>query len=695
MKQNNTAKNLTAQLTLEEKAQMITGSGGMTSRGIERLGIPEKTMADGPCGIRGEKEKNHTTFPSISALAASWDKEIAKKMGEALGEECKAHGIDMLLAPGVNIKRHILCGRNFEYFSEDPVLAGEMAAAYVNGLQESGTAASVKHFAANNQEKYRTQISVDIDERTLREIYLKAFEIVVKKSAPASIMCAYNKVNAIWCSENKKLLNDILREEWGYEGFVVSDWGAVHDIGHALSAGLDLQMPCEPNIVEQVRQGMESGKLSEQVLDQAVNRVIAYAIGEHEKQEQIEKNKEQDSTFAGEADSDMDVFDRDEQHKTAMEIARAGITLLKNENQVLPLTEKKYKKIAVLGEYADAPAVCGQGAAEVYSFPEYIDSPLEELKKCMPQTEFTYMKGFSKAAYSEEMLWPQMGKVAEFVKDADAVLVFAGSMISEDTEKFDRRTARLNPNFELFIEEACAHNKNVIVVLQSGGALILEDWRKKVSGIVEMWLGGEAAGWAIAEALCGKYNPSGKLAETFPNTERKDLNYPGNGVCIEYSEKLDVGYRYYDKHPEEICYPFGHGLSYTDFAYENLHAEVKEDALQISFDIENAGEWDGQETAQIYIGNPDSIVPRPVKELKAFEKVFLQKGEKKTVSVSVSLAELGYYNIMLSDWVTENGRYDVYVGSSSRDIRLSSHILLRQERERYSTCRAGKDQIGE
>lgn len=345
-------------------------------------------------------------------------------------------------------------------------------------------------------------------------------------------------------------------------------------------------------------------------------------------------------------------FDRDRQHKTAMEIARAGITLLKNENQVLPLTEKKYKKIAVLGEYAAAPVVCGQGAAEVYSLPEYIDSPLEELKKCMPQTEFTYMKGFSKSAYSEQMLWPQMGKVAEFVKDADAVLIFAGSMISEDTEKFDRRTARLNPNFEMFIEEACAHNKNVIVVLQSGGALVLEDWRKKTAGIVEMWLGGEAAGRAIAEVLCGNYNPSGKLAETFPNTERKDLNYPGNGVFIEYREKLDVGYRYYDKHPEEICYPFGHGLSYTEFAYDNLNIEAEKDVLDLSFDIKNVGEWDGYETAQIYIRKSGQYGTASGKRVKGIRKSFSsERGEEngECVDTFCRIGILQHYAVGLGD----------------------------------------------
>lgn len=669
---------LVSKMTVEEKAQMITGANSMETKSFEYLDIPEKIMADATCGIRGEKEKNHTMFPCISSLASSWDCNLADKMGEALGEECKHHGIDMLLAPGTNIKRHILCGRNFEYFSEDPVLTGEMAAGYVNGLQKNGVAASVKHFAVNNQEKYRTQISVDVDERTLRELYLKAFEIVVKKSNPVSIMCAYNKIDAIWCSENKKILNDILREEWGYEGFVISDWGAVHDICRALTAGLDLQMPGDPQITEKIKHGLEKHYLSEETLNRAVERVLDFVLNQADKEKL----------------TDTHGFDRDIQHETAGEIEKNGITLLKNRDQVLPLREEKYKKIAVLGEYAFSPLRCGQGAAEVYPLPEYMDNPLDELKKCMPNTEFCYMEGFRKTAYSEKMLWPQMWQVAEFVKTADAVLIFAGSMTSEDTEKFDRRSARLNPNFGMFIEEACANNPNVIVVLQSGSALILDDWYKHVSGIVEMWLGGETCGKAIAEVLTGKFNPCGKLAETFPNTERKDLNYPGNGRYIEYSEKMDVGYRYYDKHPEEICYPFGYGLSYTEFHYQNLYTETDDEDVKISFEIQNIGDYDGNEIAQIYIGNPDSTVPRPLKELKAFEKVFLRKGEVKEVSVIIPLIELGYYNTVLQSWVTENGSYEVYVGSSSQDIRLSESFFVKREREAYSRQQVGHDQMG-
>lgn len=666
---------LISRLTVDEKAQLICGSGSMNTKGVERLGVPEMTMVDGPCGIRGERENNFTTFPCITSVASSWDREISRKMGQALGRECKTYGIDMLLAPGINMKRHILCGRNFEYFSEDPVLAGEMAAGYVNGLQETGTAACLKHFAVNNQEKYRAEISAELDERTLREIYLKAFDIVVKKSRPLAVMCAYNKVNAIWCSENEHLLTEILREEWGYQGAVVSDWGAVQDTCRALVAGMDLQMPGNPDILEEIRKGLEKGYLSQKHLDDAVKRVLRLVY------------------LAKSGSTDTVTFDRERQHEDALEIEAAGITLLKNENQILPLTQEKYKRIAVIGSYAVSPIRCGQGSAEVYSLPQSVDQPLEELKKCMPRTEFTYVEGFDSRSYSDEMLWPKLGEIKEAAEQADAVLVFAGTMVSEDTEMFDRRTARLNPNFGMFIEEACRRNPNVVVVLQSGSALILDDWHQKTPAILEMWLGGEACGKAVAQILCGERNPSGKLAETFPCVERKNLNYPGNGRYIGYDEKLEIGYRYYDRHPEQIGYPFGHGLSYTMFDYKDLCVSVDEDRIVIFFQIRNTGSFPGAEVVQIYMENPGSTVSRPLKELKTFEKIFLQSGESKNVELQIPLEEIGYYNVMLKKWVTESGMYEIYVGSSSQDIRLKKCIYVKDVREVYTQSLVSQGQM--
>ncbi len=399
------------QMTFEEKAQLLTGEeDAINTKAVKKFGIVSKSMVDGPHGVRISKKGNCTHFPNICSLAASWDVETAKKMGEALAYECIEHNVDILLAPGINIKRTPYCGRNFEYFSEDPVVSGEMAAEYINGLQSKGIVCSLKHFAANNQEKYRLDASAEIDERTLRELYLKGFEIAVKKSTPESIMCAYNKINGVWCSENPHILNEILRDEWGYEGFVISDWGAVRDIVKSVKAGLDLQMPINENIVAELKEGVETGKISIAEIDAAVRRVLKFAL------------KEKASTDKK--------YDRDEQYKIAKEIASQGVVLLKNENNALPLNSKKYKKIAVIGEFAENPIVSGQGSAEVHQAAEYTDSPLAELKKLLPDTEFVYKEIFKKREYSKEMIWPVLygQEFIDFATDADAVLIFAGSM---------------------------------------------------------------------------------------------------------------------------------------------------------------------------------------------------------------------------------------------------------------------------
>lgn len=663
--------NIMKKMTLEEKISLLTGSESMSTVGIERLNIEPKNFADGPHGVRTETGVgNCTFFPNICALSASWDKASAELYGNALADDCIEHNIDLILAPGVNIKKNMLCGRNFEYFSEDPVLAGELGAEYINGVQKNGVGACLKHFAANNQEKHRASKSVEVDERTLREIYLKAFEIAVKKSNPASVMCAYNKVNAIWCSENKMLLNDILRDEWDYDGFVVSDWGAVHNINRALCAGLDLQMPKNDNIQAQIKEGMENGEISVDVIDKAVKRLLKFILSP-----KAEKKP----------------YDRARQHKIAQDIAAAGIVMLKNENGVLPIKESD-KKIAVIGEFAKDALIGGQGSAEVYPDAEWIDSPLEELKAALPQTEIKYMEVFKKREFSDVMLWPKLGEYNRFIADADKVIIFAGSMESEDTEMFDRRTAMLNPNYELFINAACDCGKDVIVVLQSGGVILKGDWAG-ADAVLEMWLGGEGAGKAIADVLTGRVNPSGRLPETFPVKQRTDFEYPGDDQKVEYNEKLDVGYRYYDKHPDEINFPFGHGLSYTTFEYDNLSAECSDGKVKIKLDVKNTGVYDGAEVVQVYISDVVSNVKRPIKELKAFERVFIKRGETKTVEFEIPVSELGYYNIMLRKWVTEPGRYDVMIGSSSRDIRMEKSVYCDISLE-YTMDQTGHDMIG-
>lgn len=665
--------NRKSNLTFEEKTKLLTGFGNMQTFEVEEKDVKSITFADGPHGIRAEAEDNCTHFPSLCNLASSWDTETAYQMGQALAKECIKHNINVLLGPGINIKRHILCGRNFEYLSEDPVLAGELAAGYINGLQQLGVKACLKHFAANNQEIDRINTSVEIDERNLREIYLKPFEIAVKESRPASVMCAYNKINGIWCSENKYLLNDVLKDEWGFEGVVISDWGAVQNISRAVNGGLDLQMPKNSNITEQLAEGIEKGYVTEDKIDDAVSRMLNFIEGDFK------------------ATSE---YNRDEQHEVAKKIAAEGMVLLKNRNKVLPITPEKYKRVAVIGEYAVSPLIAGQGSAMVYQKEEYTDSPFEELKKRLPDVEFNYYEAYKKRELPKDMVWPWCGSLMNQVAKNDLILFFAGSMESEDTENFDRQTAFLNPNIGYFIKAAKKLNKPIAVILQNGGALILDKLEKDVDCILEMWLGGESAGGAVADILCGNINPSGKLSETFPNRMRTDLEYPGDGYKVEYKERFDVGYRYYDKHTDEILYPFGHGLSYTEFEYSNIAVDSKDDGVEISFDLKNIGDTDGAEVAQLYVGDTISTVVKPIKELKKFKKVYLKAGETKKIVFSLKYSDCAYYNTMLREYAVESGRYDIYVGSSSQDIRLTSFFLKDQDSSPYSINCVGETMIG-
>ena len=664
-------KNLVSNLTVEEKAALLTGDGGMLTHAVERLSIPAKNFADGPHGVRHAKQENCTSFPNLCSAAATWDSELIYEMGVALAKDCIQHDVDMLLGPGINIKRYANCGRNFEYMSEDPVVSGELAAAYINGLQSLGVAASLKHFALNNQEKDRLQVSVEIDERTLREIYLKGFEIAVKKSNPASVMCAYNKLFSVWCSENKLLLSDILKNEWGFKGFVVSDWGAVQNAGRALAAGLDLQMPHNWKMVENVKSALESGTLTEERLNNACERFLTFVMSK-----KAEKSD----------------YNRVQQHTVARKVAANGTVLLKNDNNVLPLTAAKYKKIAVIGEYGKAPLSYGQGSAEVFPQDEYIESPLEELRKALPECEFVYNEFYQKRAFSDVMLWPRKGEFFHFVKDCDVVLMFVGAMESEDTENFDRRTLELNPNQEMFIELAAKAGKKVVVICQSGSAMVFGKWRHRVHAILQMWLGGEAAGGAIADVLTGAVNPCGKLPETFPTKPRLDLD-TGNGLVVKYSEGAAVGYRYYDSHPEEVAYPFGFGLSYTTFNYSGATLTRNGDSLRVRFTLKNTGERDGAEVVQLYAAKPLSCVSRVPKELKTFKKVFLKAGEEKQVEIDLNVSDLAYYNCALKAWVVEPGEYKLYLASSARDIRLTLDYMS-EDSVPYTTKQISEGMIG-
>lgn len=649
-------KELINQMTIEEKSKIVTGGSGMGSYPIERLGIEAHEFADGPHGVRSETSDMFTYYPNMCCIGASWDVDMIKKMGEAMGDECIAGGISMLLAPGINIKRHITCGRNFEYVSEDPIVSGEMAAGFINGIQSKGVAACLKHFAVNNQENGRLTTSFEVDIRTLMEIYLKGFEIAIKKSRPKSVMCAYNKIFSVWCAENHFLLTEILREKWGYEGFVVSDWGAVSDICKSLTAGLDLEMPINENAERQIKEGLESGKLLMEDLDKAVERVLKFFVNKP-----IPKK----------------TFDKESHHKLSQELAASGITLLKNVNKTLPITREKYKRIGVIGEFAVNPLIGGQGSAEVVVNKKYIDKPLEELRNILgTDVEIEFTEFYKKREFSSEMLWPKVMDLYKSFENCDLVIVFVGSMESEDTENFDRRTVQLNPNYEMIIEGLLQKGQKVVVVNQSGSAMIFGNWKNDVDAIVQMWLGGEGAGRAIAEVLTGVVNPSGKLTETFPNRMPTHLNYPGNGKYLSYDEKFEVGYRYYDKHLDEVDYSFGHGLSYTEFEYSNMKLDYDGKMITITADVKNIGDVSGGEVIQLYVSKKDGITPTPAKELKAFKKLFLNAKEIKNVEFKLDVNETANYNVILREWIIEPCDYIFLLASSAKDIRLSRTIYL-------------------
>ena len=691
---NTRIKEIISQLTLEEKATLLTGgSQSLSSAGVERLGIQPKHMADGPNGERNYNPgSNSTCLPSCCATGATWNPEMGRLMGETIANDCVHHDIQMILGPGANIKRNALNGRNFEYFSEDPYLTGVMAAAYINGCEDRGVGTSMKHFACNSQETRRTESSVEIDERTLREIYLRAFELAVKNSRPTSIMCAYNKINSIWCGENKRLLDEIPRDEWGYEGIMISDWGAVHNELRSLKAGLDLRMPSmTEDTIAAVKQGLESGKLTMEEVDRSVARVLEWLLRPVTKDEG---------------------YCRDTQHQNALKIAQEAICLLKNapfrtsskewpvnqatwketDTPLLPLTPDKVKKICVTGEYAVMPYINGQGSAEVFPDEAYIDSPLECLRRNLPGVQVDYFPYLTRK-HPDNMLWHTFCRDMPDIQTYDAVLVFTGVQPSQDSENIDRHDNHLEGFIEDVLRNVTYHNPNSILVLTSGSSTFRSDKADLCRAILQMWPTGEAAGQAVADVLTGKVNPSGKLSETFPKEMRKDLDLNGDGLKIEYNEKWAVGYRYYDLHPEQIWFPFGHGLSYTRFEYSDPKVEAADGQFKLSFRLKNVGDRDGAEVAQLYIGDPISTVSKPVKELKHFSKVFLKAGESKEITFTITPEDLSYFNVMLHEWVAEPGRYDLYVGSSSRDIRLQTSLVYDND-DCYTMVKMQEDMIG-
>lgn len=659
---------LIRQMTLEEKAALCSGQGPWHTQALARLGLPALTLTDGPHGVRlatnPEKlgEWNHhpaTCFPTNSAMASSWNTDLAREVGNALAEECKALGVHVLLGPGINMKRSPLCGRNFEYYSEDPVLAGEMGAATVQGVQERGVGTSVKHYACNNQEFERMSINAEVDERTLREIYLSAFERVVKKAKPWTVMCAYNRINGVYGAEHRYLLTDILRDEWGFDGLVVSDWGAVNDRVEGIKAGLDLQMPGPaPRDDEKIAQAVRSGELDESVLDETVRRYLTLVFKALERESSTE-------------------VDFSAHHLLARKAAAECMVLLKN-NGLLPLDAATLGSLAVIGRTAVEPRFQGGGSSQVN--PTKIDIPLEEIKKLARDAAVTYAEGYPDNDKIDAEL---IAEAVSLAKQAEVAILFVGLPDRIESEGYDRRDMDLPENQVRLIEEVAKVQQNVVVVLNNGAAVTMTPWIDKVPAVLEAWLPGQAGGGAIADILFGKVNPSGKLSETFPVKLADNpsyLNFPGENGVVRYGEGLFIGYRYYDKKQIRPLFPFGYGLSYTEFAYSDLkldRTEMKDtDQLTVTLTVKNVGARAGKEVVQLYVSPKQSRLMRPDKELKGFAKVALEPGEAKTVTFTLSARDFAYYDPSYKTWVVETGDYEILAAKSAADVVLRTTVKV-------------------
>ena len=672
------AERLVASMSLAEKADLCSGFDLWNTKPNERLALPAIMLTDGPHGLRKQdvgaeagalsQSVPATCFPTAAALACTWDVDLLREIGEALGNECAANDVAVLLGPGVNIKRHPLGGRNFEYFSEDPLLSGELAAALVQGIQERGVGACLKHFAANDQETTRTVVDAIVDERTLREIHLRGFEIAVRKAAPWMVMGAYNRLNGAYCCENEWLLTKVLRQEWGFEGAVVTDWGATNDRVRGIEAGLDLEMPGSAGVNDRrVAQAVEAGTLDQEALDRCVARVVELVLKSADRKQ-----------VAG--------VDAEAHHELARRAAAEATVLLKNDDALLPLEPSC--RVAVIGAFAKTPRYQGTGSSRVT--PTRLDCAFDAIQAVVDAC--IYAPGYD-ADESE----PDAAKIDEAVraaKDADVAIVFAGLPAVAESEGFDRASLALPPQHDRLIEASCAANPNTVVVL-AGGAPVQMPWVDTAKAIVECYLGGQAGGSATADVLFGRCNPSGKLAETFA-VHQADIGadewFPGTGRQVQYREGLHVGYRHFDtfRQPSSceatadapararVLFPFGHGLSYTEFGYDGLEVSLCAAPLeaQVSFTLANVGDVGGAEVAQLYVHKAGPGGHRPEQELRAFRKVRLAAGERERVTLDLDESAFAHFSPSVGGWVVESGEYEIRVGSSSRDIRLRQRIVV-------------------
>ncbi len=661
-------KNTLSQMTLEEKAALCSGKNFWFLKDNERLGIPSIMVTDGPHGLRKQvgagdhvglqESVPATCFPTASALAATWNRELVHQVGVALGEECRAENVGVILGPGANIKRSPLCGRNFEYFSEDPYLSGEIAKSHINGVQSQGIGTSLKHYVANNQEYRRMTIDTVVDERALREIYLAGYEIAIKEAQPWTVMCSYNRINGVYASDHRYLMRDILKDEWGHEGLVVTDWGAMNERVTALAAGVELEMPGTRNgNDEMIAAAVREGRLDERVLDQAVERILAMIF-------------KAETTLAEEFD-----YDRQAHHALARRVAGEGAVLLKNEGDILPL--KEGMKVAIIGQFAKKPRY--QGAGSSLMNPTQQDNLYDEMVKFAGEEAIRYAPGYATGGdQPDTQLIDEALKVAQ---GADVVVINAGLPDQYEVEGLDREHMKLPESHDALIAAlAQAHPKTVVVL--SNGSPVEMPWVGQVGAIVEGHLGGQAGAGGVADVLYGQVNPSGKLAETFP-LKLEDTPtagcFPGGPQTVEYRESIYVGYRYYDTAGCEALFPFGYGLSYTSFAYSDLQLSETaistfDERLRVSFKVKNTGDMAGKEAVQVYVRDVESTVFRPDKELKGFAKVALQPGEEKEVAVELDRRAFAFYNTDKKDWQVEAGEFEILIGASSRDIRLSAKV---------------------
>lgn len=663
-------KKIISQMSLEDKAKLCTGRSFWTTMGFEKYGIPSIMMTDGPHGLRKQIETGDhlgigesvpaTCFPTAVGLASSWNRELVRRVGVALGEECQAEGVQIILGPGANIKRSPLCGRNFEYFSEDPYLSSQIATKHIQGVQSQGVGTSLKHFAVNNQETRRFTIDAVVDERTLREIYLASFEDAVKEGKPWTVMCAYNKLNGEFCSQHKRLLTDILRDEWGFEGFVVSDWGAVSERDKGIATGLDLEMPTSGDYGPQkVVDAVKNGTLSEEALDLCVERLLKIIF-------KAVDNRKPNAAY-----------DKEAHHRLAREVAAESMVLLKNDGDILPL--KKEGKIAVIGAFAKEPRYQGAGSSRIN--PTSLDIPLDEIRKTAGDAQVTYAEGYT--LIPEDNAGELLDAARAAAKEADVAVIFAGLPGFADAEGTDRANMQQPENQNALIDAICEVQPNTVVVLINGSAVEIP-WIGKVKGLLEAYLGGQAMAGAVADILFGDVNPSGKLAESFPEKLSHNpsfINFPGDREKVEYREGLFVGYRYYDKVDIKPLLPFGYGLSYTTFEYSDLQLDKQEmldtDELTVTVRVKNTGNRAGKEIVQLYVSDVESSVLRPVKELKGFEKVDIGPGEEKTVTFKLGKRAFAYYNTELKDWHVESGDFEILIGKSSADIVLRKTVYVK------------------